>query len=87
MPSDRRSAPLKSPHPAQRRAIPARLPPRTAVGFLIAVHDLLSILPATNERGVGVNNLTSLVVGYAIENARFSAAMIVAGPALRWATR
>ena len=50
---------------------------RVGDGFLIAVHDLLSILPATNERGVGVHNLASLVLGYATENARFSA-----GPSL-----
>ena len=50
---------------------------RIGDAFLFAVHDLLSILPVANERGVGVHNQTSLVLGYATESARFSA-----GPSL-----
>lgn len=63
--------------------------PRIAVGphvgiswpmksdFIFAVHDLCSILPPFNNVEIGVYNKTSVAIGYALENANFSA-----GPSL-----
>lgn len=45
-------------------------------GFLVAVHDMFSILPA-NDDGIGVFNRTSVVLGYAAEHMNVSA-----GPSL-----
>lgn len=42
-------------------------------GLLVAVSDVCSIMPATNGRGPGVHNQTSVAVGYASDKARFSA--------------
>lgn len=46
---------------------------RTESRFLFAVHEMFSILPATNKHGVGVYNRTSAVLGYAAENMNVSA--------------
>lgn len=45
---------------------------RLESGLLLAVHDLLGILPPINEGGVGVYNQTSVAVGYASKNVNFS---------------
>ena len=50
---------------------------RMESGFLIAVHDLFSILPPLKDDGAGVYNQTSVAIGYASENSNFSA-----GPSL-----
>jgi len=50
---------------------------RTESGWMFAVENLLGIVPATNEDGVGVYDQTSLAVGYAWESSHFSL-----GPAL-----
>lgn len=41
-------------------------------GFLFAVHDAFSIVPATNRLAVGVYNETSITFGIASDNANFS---------------
>jgi hypothetical protein len=46
-------------------------------GFMFAVHDAFNILPPTSGTGLGVYNQTSISIGYASENANFSA-----GPSL-----
>lgn len=46
---------------------------RRANNFLIAVHDLCSILPPTNYAEIGVYNETSATIGYASETVDFSA--------------
>lgn len=46
-------------------------------GLLVAVHEMLSILPATDPHGVGLYNRTALVLGYATNNLHLSA-----GPSL-----
>lgn len=50
---------------------------RTENRFLLAVHEMFSIMPATSKYGVGVYNRTSVVLGYATETTNFSA-----GPSL-----
>ena len=50
-------------------------------GFLFAVHDLGSILPATSKNGVGFYNQTSAAIGYASEERNFSI-----GPSLSFYT-
>lgn len=50
---------------------------RMESGFLVTAHEMLSILPATDEHGVGVYNRTSVLVGYAAKGLIFSA-----GPSL-----
>ena len=50
---------------------------RMESGFMLAVHDLLSILPSINRDGPGIDNQTSFAVGYAWENGNLSA-----GPSL-----
>jgi hypothetical protein len=50
---------------------------RTESRFLVAAHEMFSIMPATNKSGVGVYNRTSVVVGYAAESINLSA-----GPSL-----
>lgn len=50
---------------------------RLGSGFLFAVHDVLSLLPATNKDGLGVRNETSAALGAAWEKGNFSV-----GPAL-----
>lgn len=50
---------------------------RMESGFLIAVHEMLSILPAADEHGIGVYNRTSVMLGYATGIAHLSA-----GPSL-----
>lgn len=46
-------------------------------GLHLAIHQMFSILMAANEHGVGVYDRTSLMLGYATENANFNA-----GPSL-----
>jgi hypothetical protein len=41
-------------------------------GLLLAVHELLSILPPINKAGAGVDNQTSVAVGYVSETGDFS---------------
>ncbi len=41
-------------------------------GFLIAAHELISILPPINRAGAGVDNQTSVAVGYVSEKGDFS---------------
>lgn len=50
---------------------------RTESGFLVALRDALSVLPATDAHGVGAYNHASSAVGYAWTTGRFSI-----GPAL-----
>ncbi len=45
---------------------------RMESGFLLAAHDLLSILPSINKDGAGVSNQTSVALGYAWEKGDFS---------------
>jgi hypothetical protein len=45
---------------------------RMKSGFLFAVHDLFSILPPINKDGAGVDNQTSVAIGYASEKSNFS---------------
>lgn len=45
---------------------------RMESGFLFAVHDLFSILPAINKDGAGVYNQTAAAIGYAWENGNLS---------------
>jgi hypothetical protein len=45
---------------------------RLGEGFLFAVHDLCSIVPAVDTLGVGVYNQTAVVVGYASKYANYS---------------
>lgn len=45
---------------------------RTEGGFLLALRDAFGILPAINERGIGVYNHTSVAIGYAWTSGRFS---------------
>jgi len=45
---------------------------RTESGFLFAIHDSFSILPATNKDGVGVYNQTSADFGVAWDKGDFS---------------
>lgn len=49
---------------------------RTDGGFLFAVHDALTLLPAINKYGIGVHNQISIAIGYAWKGVRF-----VLGPA------
>lgn len=44
---------------------------RTEGGFLLAIGDSASILPATDSHGVGLYNHTSLSLGYAWTSGRF----------------
>lgn len=50
----------------------ARIGWRAEGGFLFAVHDAFSIVPATNRLAVGVYNETSIAFGIASDNANFS---------------
>src|SRR5690242_3644227 len=45
---------------------------RMESGLLVAAHEMLSILPATDQYGVGVYNRISGVLGYATEKVNFS---------------
>lgn len=45
---------------------------RTAGSFVLSVRDMLSILPATDSRGVGAYNHASIAVGYAWASSRLS---------------
>ena len=44
----------------------------TSGGFLLAVHEMISILPPINNDGIGVYEQTAVVVGYAAETRNFS---------------
>src|SRR5207237_975981 len=45
---------------------------RVENGFLLALHDVFSIVPATDRNGVGVYNQTSVALGYASQCADFA---------------
>ena len=45
---------------------------RASGGFLFAVHETCSIVPAINEHGAGVYNQTSAAFGYAFGSVQFS---------------
>lgn len=46
---------------------------RTESGFLFAIHDMLSILVATDKNGAGIHNRTSVMLGYATETTSLTA--------------
>jgi hypothetical protein len=45
---------------------------RMGSGWLFAIHEMFSILPAINQHGVGVHNQTSASLGYAFEKGQLS---------------
>ena len=44
----------------------------SANGFMLAAHEMCSVLPAGDRHGVGIYNQASVAPGYATENATFS---------------